>query len=319
MEHRRPSRAGRDDLRQRRPGSRSRRPARRPARHARRRGRSSGSIPAARSSSKYGDSARSQPDTSAPSALRDQRETAHAGAADPDEVQPATRPGRSSAAGCGVPSAARARRTARTARSQPAPPPRSRGRVGPRQRAGPRRHRCQARRRRRAAPAPPRAGAPASARRRGSRSAAPRVRHPARVGVLVVRGRVRVRNQDRGPARRRDLEHRAAGPGDHEVGGRERVGQRVEVLEQPVVRRVAQSRQALRQRRRSRGGRVMCSTTRAPRVARSASTARRRSASAPRGCRRTPARTAHRAAMPSRARARVAVGLERPRAAPGAR
>ena len=60
--------------------------------------------------------------------------------------------------------------------------------------------------------------------------------HPARVGGLVVGGRVRIRDQDRRQAVLGELEHRAAGAGDREVGGDERLPERRDVFAQVVVR-----------------------------------------------------------------------------------
>ncbi len=58
-----------------------------------------------------------------------------------------------------------------------------------------------------------------------------RVRHPLGVQVLVAAGRVRIRHEDRGPARRGELEDRRARAGEDEVGGGQRVAQVREVLE----------------------------------------------------------------------------------------
>ena len=53
--------------------------------------------------------------------------------------------------------------------------------------------------------------------------------HVARVERLVVGGGVRIGHEDRGQAGRGHLEHRAAGARGHEVGGGERVGERLDV------------------------------------------------------------------------------------------
>ena len=56
--------------------------------------------------------------------------------------------------------------------------------------------------------------------------------HPGGVGMLVARGRVRIGDEDRGPPGRGQLEHRAAGTGEHQVARGERLGQVRLVLEQ---------------------------------------------------------------------------------------
>ena len=60
--------------------------------------------------------------------------------------------------------------------------------------------------------------------------------HPARVGGLVVGGGVRIRDQHRRQAVLRELEDRAARAGHGEVGGRERLAERAQVVAQVVVR-----------------------------------------------------------------------------------
>ncbi len=74
-----------------------------------------------------------------------------------------------------------------------------------------------------------------------------RGRHPVGVLGLVVGRGVRVGDEDRGPAGRRDLEDRSAGARDHEVAGRERVRERVEVLQHRVAVPVADTRAHLRE------------------------------------------------------------------------
>src|SRR5438105_12607542 len=59
---------------------------------------------------------------------------------------------------------------------------------------------------------------------------------PGGVLGLVVAGRVRVWHEDRRPADRGDLEHRAAGAGDHQVGGRDRLREVREVVVEAVAR-----------------------------------------------------------------------------------
>ena len=56
--------------------------------------------------------------------------------------------------------------------------------------------------------------------------------HPGGVGMLVARGRVRIGHEDRGPPGRGQLEHRAAGTGEHQVARGEGLGQVRLVLEQ---------------------------------------------------------------------------------------
>ena len=89
-----------------------------------------------------------------------------------------------------------------------------------------------------------------SARASGITTAAPRVRHPARVRGLVVGRRVRIGHEDRRAAVRGDLEHRAARARD--ARGRPPAAPRrspVEVLAQVVA---ARRRARVAQRRRSR-------------------------------------------------------------------
>ena len=57
---------------------------------------------------------------------------------------------------------------------------------------------------------------------------------PACVLRLVIRGRLRVRDEQRRAARRRDLPHRAAGPRDDDVGSGERRAEVVGERKQPV-------------------------------------------------------------------------------------
>ena len=159
---------------------------------------------------------------------------------------------------------ARARRRAR-ARAARAPPERSPRRLpalaratsraasGRARRAAARGHRGQrassssASTSRRAAAAGVSSASAMTARRRRSR-------HPARVRGLVVGGGVRVRDQDRREPVLGELEDRAAGAGDGEVGGREREAEGVEVVAQVVVRRRARRGRGSRAGRR-RGGR----------------------------------------------------------------
>ena len=72
---------------------------------------------------------------------------------------------------------------------------------------------------------------------------------PARVLGLMVRGRVRIGDQDRGAARRGDLEHRAAGAGEHQVGGREHLAEVGLVLDQGVALGGAGALEPLAERR----------------------------------------------------------------------
>ena len=194
--------------------------------------------------------------------LRDEREAAHAGAADAHEVERAARErlawGVTRQAAAAPPPSAPPR---------PASPPR-----GPR------------------SPSPPSAAArasrpPTSRARRGPSSsasgtttAAPAALHEAGVRGLVVAGGVRIGHEDRGQARGGQLEHRAAGAGDGEVGGGQRVGERLD------VRRAAGSAAASRARRGARAGRRSRAARRrgAPRTAprRRTRRARRRSAAA---------------------------------------
>ena len=110
------------------------------------------------------------------------------------------------------------------------------GRVGLRQGARGGRHRAPAAPRRRAAP-------PTSAASRAGVQlgvgdddvAAPASLHPGGVGALVVGGRVRVGHEDRRPAGRGDLEDRAAGAAEDEVGGGEAVAEVGLVGEQRVA------------------------------------------------------------------------------------
>ena len=74
------------------------------------------------------------------------------------------------------------------------------------------------------------------------------VRHPARVGGLVVGGGVRVGHEDRRHAVRGDLEDRAAGAGDGQVGGGQRVAERRDVGRAGRSRRAAGSPSARAQR-----------------------------------------------------------------------
>ena len=62
---------------------------------------------------------------------------------------------------------------------------------------------------------------------------------------LVVRGRVRVGNQDRGQPCCGHLQHRSPRPGGHQVGRRQRVGEGLDVGVEVVVGRRADGRQAL--------------------------------------------------------------------------
>ncbi len=79
------------------------------------------------------------------------------------------------------------------------------------------------------------------------------VGHPAGVRRLVVGGGGRVRDQDRRSAVGGDLEDRAAGAGDHEVGGEQRLAELVDVLAQVVVRAGRGRARGSRARRRRAG------------------------------------------------------------------
>ena len=130
----------------------------------------------------------------------------------------------------------------------------ARGGVGARQAARRGGHRGQPLGRRRAARRPRRAAAAGVSSASGRIVAAPASVHPAGVGGLVVGGRVRIRDQDRRQAVLGELEHRAAGARDGEVGGGERVAERRHVVAQ--VRSAARARAA----RRSRARRATCRT-----------------------------------------------------------
>ena len=170
--------------------------------------------------------------------LRDQGEPAHAGAADADEVQLAPRAiGRSAGASPVEPPAAPPAPRRRSAAPRRAARPRARLRAIALQPVGIAEQLLR----------PARAAAPRPARSSAITTRRARVRHPARVLGLVVRGRLRVRDQDRGPARGGDLEDGAARARDHEVAGRERVGERVHVLDHLVAGRVADALTHLRE------------------------------------------------------------------------
>ena len=190
------------------------------------------SRPRPRSRPSVDDSARSEPLTSAPERSCHERQPAHPGAPDPDEVQPPPGPARNSGHLCACGRHGWPELTAwrpRAARR------RSRGR----RRGG--------RGRRRRPPSRPGAGGRRAARRprwrrRSAVSSASRITtrraavgHPARVRGLVVGGGGRIRDQDRRSAMRGDLEDRAAGAGDDEVGGEQRVAEVVDVRPQVVV------------------------------------------------------------------------------------
>ena len=70
----------------------------------------------------------------------------------------------------------------------------------------------------------------------GQHGGGARALHPARVRLLVVAGRVRIRDQDRGQAVLGELEHRPAGARDRQVGRRQRGAERHHVVAQDVMR-----------------------------------------------------------------------------------
>ena len=164
-------------------------------------------------------------DASRPSRGADQRQAAHPGAADADEVQP--RPAQSLALSQLSRSVALTPAAARTS-SAIAP-----GGVGLGQRGRGDRHRRQ----------PGRVaeqGADLGGEARGAHRLVldhhrrARLRHPGGVGALVVGGRVRVGDEDRRPARRGHLEDRAARAAQDQVAGGEAVAEVGLVLEQRV-------------------------------------------------------------------------------------
>ena len=164
--------------------------------------------------------ARSEPVTSAPSVLRDQREAGHPGAADPDEVQPAPVHRRAASSTSAAMSAA-----ASGVRAGARPPPSARSRAG-------------------SATSSPTARARrwAVSSRVADHHRGARLLHPARVGRLVVGRRVRVRDEHRRQPVLGELEDRAARARDREVGGGQRAAERRHVVAQVVVRRRATSR-----------------------------------------------------------------------------
>ena len=200
---------------------------------------SCGSMPAARRRSMYEDSARSEPVTSAPSSFADQRQPAHPGAADRDEVQP--------------PPLHLSHDSA--ALQDLAGDPLGGVRLRQPTRRDPHR---------RSRSSSPSSSAIAALSRWarelgvGDHHRRPAVGHPAGVGRLVVTRRMGIRDQDRRASRRRDLHHRAARAGDDQVSSGEDVAQVRLVLDQRVALRSALLVPAAAQLRHSRDGPTTC-------------------------------------------------------------
>ena len=91
-----------------------------------------------------------------------------------------------------------------------------------------------------------------------------RLVHEAGVRGLVVAGRVRVGHEDRGQARRGELEDRSAGARGGEVGRGERVGERLDVRRTAGSAPASRARRAARAASRSRGGPRRAAPCRAP-------------------------------------------------------